>query len=132
MARVTISARFKSDIQMVWDIVTNNQQYGWRSDISKIEVLDDGQTFIEYTKEGFPTTFVITVKNDCERYEFAIENKNISGHWTGVFSSVDGETQVTFTEDISVKNPILNLFAAAYLKKQQATYISDLKKALQE
>ena len=133
MKQFSVSAIFKSDIQKVWDIVTDNTQYAWRSDIGKVEVSDDGQTFIEYTKKGgFPTTFTITLKNTGERYEFDMQNQNMSGHWTGVFSSIDDGTKIDFTEELNVKNPIMNLFAGAYLGKQQATYINDLRKALGE
>jgi hypothetical protein len=38
-------------------------------------------------------------------------NKNMKGHWIGVFSSVNDGTQVEFTEEVSVNNPIMNLFA---------------------
>ena len=35
-----------------------------------------------------------------------------------------------FTEEVQVKNPIMNLFVKGYLKKQQAKYIADLKEAI--
>lgn len=59
-------------------------------------------------------------------------NKNMKGHWIGVFSSVNDGTQVEFTEEVSVNNPIMNLLASLYLKKQQSLYIADLKKELGE
>jgi len=40
MAKANIKAEFKSDIKKVWDIVTDLENYGWRRDISKIEVLE--------------------------------------------------------------------------------------------
>ncbi len=43
--------------------------------------------------------------------------------------SIDGNS---FTEKVSVNNPIMNLFAGLYLKKQQSLYIADLKKELGE
>ena len=132
MKKAEITANFKSDILKVWDIVADNLNYSWRSDISKIEVSNDGRSFIEYANNGFPTTFTITLKKPCERYEFDIENKNMAGHWTGIFSRIDDGTQIIFTEEITVKNPIMNLFVGAYLKKQQAMYIHDLRKALKE
>ena len=39
---------------------------------------------------------------------------------------------IEFTEEVEVSNPIMNLFVKAYLKKQQMTYVADLKKALGE
>lgn len=55
----------------------------------------------------------------------------MSGRWTGMFESREGRTQITFTEEVKVNNPIMNLFVSGYLKKQQNTYIADLKKAVE-
>lgn len=132
MKRSTIEASFKSDVVKVWEVVTDNKNYMWRSDISKIDILNDEKTFIEYTKGGFPTTFNITVKKPYERYEFDMKNKNMSGHWVGIFIKTKTGTKIKFTEEITVNNPIMNLFVKMYLSKQQKTYITDLKKALGE
>jgi hypothetical protein len=132
MKRASITAIFKSDIQKVWNIVTDNQNCSWRSDLSRIEILDDGKTFVEYAKGGFPTTFVITQKKPFEGYEFDIKNKNMSGHWVGKFTKKQDSTEIEFVEEIVIKNPVMNLFAGAYLKKQQKTYVADLRKALGE
>lgn len=132
MKKSTITATFKADIKKVWEVVTNNSKYDWRSDLSKIDVSSDENSFTEYTKDNFPTEFNITLKKPCERYEFDMTNNNMSGHWTGIFSSVNNGTQIEFTEEVSVNNPIMNLFAGLYLKKQQSLYIADLKKELGE
>lgn len=132
MKKSTIITNLNSDIQKVWDIVTNNKNNTWRSDLSKIEISEDEQTFIEYTKDGFSTTFTITLKKPVERYEFDIKNQNMTGHWIGLFSRDENGTQIEFTEEVTVKNLIMNLFVGFYLKKQQATYLKDLRIALGE
>jgi len=132
MKKATITANLNSDVQKVWDIVTDNRDYTWRNDLSKIEVSDNEQTFIEYTKNGFPTTFTITLKKPTERYEFDMKNRNMSGHWVGTFSKTETGTQIEFTEELTIKNPIMNLLAGIYIKKQQATYVDNLRKALGE
>jgi hypothetical protein len=132
MKESTITATFKSDIKKVWEVVTNNNKYEWRSDLSKIDVSADGNSFTEYTKNNFPTKFNITLKKPYERYEFDMANKNMKGHWIGTFIPVNNGTQIEFTEKVSVNNPIMNLFAGLYLKKQQSLYIADLKKELGE
>ncbi|MFR2833774.1 hypothetical protein [Enterococcus sp.] len=38
MVKATIRASIDQDIQKKWQIVTNLQDYSWRSDLSKIEV----------------------------------------------------------------------------------------------
>ncbi|WP_411679440.1 polyketide cyclase [Clostridium thailandense] len=133
MKKSTITATFKANIKKVWEVVTNNNKYEWRSDLSKIDVSADGNSFTEYTKDNFSTKFNITLKKPYERYEFDIINKNMKGHWIGVFSTVNNNgTQIEFTEEVSVNNPVMNLFVGLYLKKQQSLYIADLKKELGE
>lgn len=132
MRKSTITATFKADIKKVWEVVTNNNKYEWRSDLSKIDVSADGNSFTEYTKDNFPTKFNITLKKPYERYEFDMTNKNMNGHWIGIFRTVNNGTQIEFTEEVSVNNPIMNLFIGLYLKKQQSLYIADLKKEMGE
>lgn len=132
MKKSTVSATVSSDIEKIWNIVTDNSNYTWRSDLSKISVSDDGSSFTEYTKDGFETLFTITVKEPFARYEFDIKNRNMTGHWVGIFSKHNSGTQIEFTEVVNVRSPIMNLFIGAYLKKQQSRYIADLRKALRE
>lgn len=131
MAVSNMKAVFQSGVQSVWEVVTSLTDYAWRSDLSKIEIVNDHQ-FIEYTKEGYATTFTVTAKEPYRRWEFDMENDNIKGHWTGVFSQKGEGTEVDFTEDVTAKKLFMKPFVKAYLKKQQAVYISDLKKALSE
>lgn len=123
---------FSSDIEKIWNTVTSCTEYSWRSDISKIEVVEKGRKFIEYTKNGYPTYFTITVFEPYKRYEFDLENGNMTGHWTGVFSNENGKVTVDFTEDVNPKKIFMRPFAGTYLKKQQELYMKDLKKALGE
>lgn len=131
MAVSNMKASFKCDIQRVWEVVTSLENYTWRSDLSKIEIINERQ-FIEYTKEGYATTFSVTAKEPCRRWEFDMENDNMKGHWTGVFTQNNGCTEVDFTEDVTAKKVFMKPFVKMYLKKQQAAYIQDLSKALGE
>lgn len=130
MAVSNIKVLFQCDIKKVWDIVTSLEKYQWRSDLSKIEIINERQ-FIEYTKDGFATTFTITASEPCNRWEFDMENNNIKGHWTGVFTEKDGQTEIDFTENVTAKKLIIKPFVKTFLKKQQELYVSDLKKVLQ-
>lgn len=127
MIRANKKAQFNCDIKKVFGAVTNNADYSWRSDLSKIEILEEGKVFVEYTKNGFPTTFKITKTEPFKRYEFDMKNQNMSGHWTGIFTQIPSGTQIDFTEEVTVKNPIMKLLAGIYLKKQQKTYVHDLE-----
>lgn len=124
-------AKFNCSVQKVWDIVTSLTDYAWRSDLDRIEVVSENQ-FIEYTPEGYATTFTITLTEPYKRWEFDMENDNMKGHWTGIFSEMNGATEIDFTEDVEAKKRIMKPFVKGYLKKQQAKYIADLQKTVSE
>lgn len=132
MAVSTMKAEWKSDVKKVWEIVTSLYDYSWRSDIERIEILKPGEKFAEYTKEGYVTEFTITAYEPYSRYEFDMDNGNMKGHWSGIFSNENGRTSIEFTEDVEAKKFFMKPFVKMYLKKQQEQYIRDLKKALGE
>lgn len=125
-----IKATFNCNVDTVFDIVTNLKDYKWRSDLSNIKIIDPQTKFIEYTKDGFATTFTITklITNKC--YEFDMENVNMKGHWIGIFNYENGTTTIDFTEDVTAKKFYLKPFVKKFLNKQQTTYINDLQKAI--
>lgn len=130
MSIVNSKAVFGKNVQVVWNIVTSLENYQWRNDLDKIEIINDKQ-FVEYTKDGFATTFTVTDFQPCKRWEFDLENSNMTGHWTGVFSEKDGQAEIDFTEEVTAKKLIMKPLVKAFLKKQQELYIADLRKALQ-
>lgn len=131
MAYSNIKAVISSDIRKVWEMVLAVDKYSaWRSDLSKTETVNE-KKFIEYTKEGYPTMFTVTVVEIYKRWEFDMENSNMRGHWTGIFISKGNETEIDFTEDVTAKKFFMKPFIKAYLKKQQTQFIMDLKKALE-
>lgn len=127
MAESTIRAVLPADIRTVWDIVTNVDGYTWRSDLDRTEQVS-GTQFVEYTRDGYPTTFTVTREKPQECWEFDMENTNMSGHWTGTFVSKGGETEICFTERVTAKKIFLKPFVKRYLKKQQAQFVADLRK----
>ena len=62
MARSNIKAVFENDVQTVWNVITDVKNYIWRTDLSKTEIISDKQ-FIEYTKNGYATTFTLPFLN---------------------------------------------------------------------
>lgn len=131
MSIVNTTVKFHCSVEEVWNIVTSLTDYGWRSDLSRIEVLSE-KKFVEYTSKDYATTFTITVTEPFKRWEFDIENSNIEGHWTGVFSEINGEAEISFTEDVKPKKFFMKPFVKGYLKKQQEAYIADLRKVVEE
>lgn len=130
MAISNIKAMIHSELRQVWDLVLDIEDYAaWRSDLSKTEVISDKQ-FIEYTKDGYPTTFTVTIVEPYRRWEFDMENSNMKGHWIGIFTAKDDETEIDFTECVEAKKLLMKPFVKLYLKKQQAQFVADIRKAL--
>lgn len=132
MRKSNLTAVFDADVQTVWDLVTDNSDCTWRSDLEKIEIVDS-TTFIEYAKGGAKTTFTITGKQPCKRYAFAMQNKNFTGNWTGLFQEAGkGRTRIDFTEELYIKNPVMELLSHLFfnLKKMQRRYADDLRNRL--
>ena len=129
MAVSNLRATLICPIEIVWDTVTNLNDYSWRSDLKDVRIIDE-HNFIEITKDGIETYFKIT---ECIKYQswiFEIENKNIKGAWVGKFYVEDDKTILDFTENIVSKKSILKPFISLYLKRQQKIYFRDLKAKL--
>lgn len=129
MIRVNIKKQFSCKKEILWDVVTNNKNYEWRSDLSKIDIVDETH-FIEYTKKNYPTFFTITNKKEGEIYQFELENTNIKGRWSGVFRETSEGVELDFTEEIEENSFLMKVLLNIYLKKQQKLYMKDLEKEI--
>ena len=128
MATSNIKALIPGELRKVWELVLDVENYGaWRSDLSKTEVISDKQ-FIEYTKDGYPTAFTVTLVEPYRRWEFDMENSNMKGHWTGIFTAKGDETEIDFTEQVEAKKLLMKPFVKSYLKKQQIQFVADIMK----
>ena len=131
MAISNISAIINEEIHKVWDVVITVDKYSmWRSDLSRTEIVNEKQ-FIEYTKDGYATTFSTTAVELYKCWEFDMENSNMTGHWTGIFTAKGNETQIDFTENVIPKKWFMKPFVKFYLQKQQRQFVLDLKKAVE-
>ena len=132
MAVSNIKEVIACDIHTVWKAALSVETYSeWRSDLSKTEIINEKQ-FIEYTKTGFATTFTVTAVEPYKRWEFDMENSNMKGHWTGIFTSKGNKTLIDFTECVTVKKIMMRPFVKPYLRKQQAQFVLDLKRMLEK
>ncbi len=129
MTIANIKVRLLCPIEKVWNKVTNLNDYGWRSDLTNIRVIDDN-TFVEVSKEGIETLFKVTECINYQCWSFELENENIKGTWTGKFYPHGDKTTIDFTENIVSKKIIFKPFVKLFLRKQQKLYVKDLKKAL--
>ena len=129
MAVSNMRATLLYPIEVVWDTVTNLNDFSWRSDLKAVKIIDE-HNFIEIAKNGIETYFRIT---ECIKYQswiFEIDNKNIEGTWIGKFYSKGDKTILDFTENVVSKKIIFKPFISLYLKRQQRIYFRDLKAKL--
>ena len=126
MAISNIKVTLLCPVEIVWDTVTNLNNFSWRSDLKDVKIIDE-HNFIEISKNGIETYFRIT---ECIKYRswiFQIDNKNIKGFWLGKFYSKGDKTILDFTENVVSKKVIFKPFISFYLKRQQKIYFRDLK-----
>ena len=126
MATSNMKVTILCPIEIVWDTVTNLNDFSWRSDLKAVKIIDE-HNFIEIAKNGIETYFRIT---ECIKYQswiFEIDNKNIKGTWVGKFFSKGDKTILDFTENVVSKKIIFKPFISLYLKRQQRIYFKDLK-----
>ena len=128
-SRVTV--HFPCPVERVWQVVTDLTNTAWRSDLARVEVLDETH-FVEYTKSGYTTNFTVTACEPLRRWVFIMENGNMSGSWEGVFESAEDGAQLHCTETVSAKRWWMRPFVPGYLKRQQRLYLDDLRRELQK
>lgn len=124
-----VIVQFPCPVERVWQIVTDLAHTAWRSDLARVEVLDEAH-FVEHTKSGYATNFTVTAYEPLRRWAFTMENGNMSGFWEGIFQAAEGGTQLTCTETVNAKHWWMRPFVPGYLKRQQKLYLDDLRKKL--
>ena len=126
-----ITVQFPCPVERVWQTVTDLAHTTWRSDLKRVEVLDEAH-FVEYTKSGYATNFTVTSWEPLCRWAFTMENRNMSGAWEGIFETAEGGTRLHCTETVNTKHWWMRPFVPGYLKRQQRLYLDDLRRELQK
>ena len=129
MATSKVTVHFPCPVEQVWHTVTDLAHTAWRSDLARVEVLDETH-FVEHTKSGYATDFTVTACEPPRFWAFTMENSNMSGSWEGIFEATEGGTRLTCTETVAGKHWWMRPFVPGYLKRQQKLYLDDLRKEL--
>ena len=129
MATSKGKVHFPCPVERVWQTVTDLAHTGWRSDLARVEVLDETH-FVEYTKSGYATHFTIMACEPPRLWAFTMENGNMTGFWEGIFEAVEGGALLTCTETVTAKRWWMRPFVPGYLKRQQKLYLDDLREEL--
>ena len=129
MATSKVTAYFRCPVERVWRTVTDLAHTAWRSDLKRVEVLDETH-FVEHTKSGYATNFTVTDCKALRHWAFTMENGNMSGSWEGIFEAAEGGTRLTCTETVNAKRWWMRPVVPGYLKRQQKLYLDDLRREL--
>ncbi|MDE6625565.1 MAG: polyketide cyclase [Lachnospiraceae bacterium] len=129
MAVSNLRVMFPFPVETMWDLITSREDYSWRSNLNRIEILNENQ-FVEYTKEGDVTTVTVREEMKYRKWELDMENKDINGRWTCMLYSWGDSTEICITEEINPKKLYLMPFVPAYLEERRVTYMKDLTRVL--
>lgn len=129
MATSKVTVHFPCPVERVWQAVTDLAHTAWRSDLARVDVLDEAH-FVEHTKSGYATNFTVTACEPPRFWAFTMENGNMSGSWEGIFEAAEGGTRLHCTETVHAKYWWMRPFVPGYLKRQQTLYLDDLRKEL--
>ena len=129
MKKVEMKVYFKSDVEKVFNVITNMKDCSWRSDLSKVECIDDGK-YIEYNRKNHPTKILVTEYLKNIQFEYDIQNEYYKGHWCGQLAPLKDGGCVMYLlfyfESVSFLGKFINV------DKFEKRYIEDLKKELNE
>ena len=126
-----VTVHFSCPVERVWQVVTDLSNTAWRSDLKRVEVLDESH-FVEHTKSGYATNFTVTACEPLRRWAFTMENDNMSGSWEGIFEAAEDGTRLHCTETVNAKRWWMRPFVPGYLRRQQRLYLDDLWRELQK
>lgn len=126
-----VSVHFSCPVERMWQVVTDLSNTAWRSDLARVEVLDETH-FVEHTKSGYATNFTVTACEPLRRWAFTMENGNMSGSWEGIFETAEGGTRLHCAETVNAKRWWMRPFVPGYLRRQQRLYLDDLRRELQK
>ena len=131
MATSRVTVRFPCPVEQVWQTVTDLSRTAWRSDLARVEVLDEAH-FVEHTKSGYATYFTVTARDPLRRWSFTMENGNMSGSWEGCFETAADGARLHCTETVNAKRWWMRPFVPGYLRRHQRLYLDDLRRELQK
>lgn len=131
MARVCEKVILSADIERVWELLTSYDKYPlWRSDLKMVDVVGD-KYFMETSTDNKRLMFYIIKSEPCSLLTIDFKNDILFGSWTGRLCKENEKTVLDITEELYTKKLLLRPFIKGYLKKQQAVFIEDMKRALE-
>lgn len=119
-------------VDVVFAIVTNNQEWHYRSSLDDLDIIRTEGDIEEW--EETANSVIIRLKTLEKRphsfYSFEMDSKIFTGKWQAIFEPMEGgKTLFTATEKIEYKNLFYRLVGYAFmdLNKFMTTYQEELR-----
>ncbi|PDP80277.1 polyketide cyclase [Porphyromonas gingivalis] len=118
-------------VDAVFAIVTNNQEWHYRSSLDDLEIIRTQGDIEEWeeTANGVTIRFKTLEKRPHSFYSFEMDSKMFTGKWQATFEPMEGgKTLFTATEKIEYKNLFYRLVGYVFmdLNKFMTTYQEEL------
>lgn len=129
---VTKQSVYDASPQTVYNIVTDNNDWTYRSDLSNLQIIEkqgDIEAWKETDRKGNVILFRTKEKVPCSFYSFDMKSRIFTGYWTAYFEELpEGKTLFTATEHIRINNPIIKVLSYLFfdIGKYMEKYQSDL------
>lgn len=119
-------------VDAVFAIVTNNQEWHYRSSLDDLEIIRTQGDIEEWeeTANGVTIRFKTLEKRPHSFYSFEMDSKMFTGEWQATFEPMEGgKTLFTATEKIEYKNLFYRLVGYVFmdLNKFMTTYQEELR-----
>ena len=133
MKEKKVSSVFKSDIALVWDKITNHEDYKWREGIRESVKIDEN-SYYEIDSNGQRTDYTILENRPMEFYKLSMENDKTKSTVDYIFHKNEQGCEVEVIQETDFKNAWTGLFAGTFIDmgKLQLRYLYLAKKALGE
>lgn len=123
-------------VDAVFAIVTNNQEWHYRSSLDDLEIIRTQGNIEEWeeTTNGVTIRFRTLEKRPHSFYSFEMDSRMFTGEWQATFEPTkDDKTLSTATEKIEYKNLFYRLVGYAFmdLNKFMTTYQEELTARIQ-
>lgn len=113
---VSRSVRIKRPLNAVYEIVRDvGGSHKWRPDVTGVEMLGTENGQLRYRETGSNGVVTFALREEIPDQQFVTQivdtDLGYSGSWTYRFSSVDGGTEITITENGKVSNLLFRVMS---------------------
>ncbi len=129
MGRHSGQLRVPVPVQMVWDVATDLEHSGWRTDLKSMTRAGEN-SFVETNRDGVPVKLTVMASEPCRRMAMQVEGKNSYGIRELLFEGDDEGTTFTIREEVMGRTAFAHLSEGLYLKEYHKTYLRDLNNEL--